>query len=253
MSTPTTIQEVQNQLDVIIEQAIINNDRIGIFAFIYRRTTAEIQKEIQLQSFEDNERLEKLDVAFASLYLEAYNNYTNHKPVSKCWEFAFNTKNESLTILQHILLGMNAHINLDLSVSTSATMAGSNLMAIENDFNKVNDILFNIVNEMQDRLSRVSHFMFLLDAIGENTDEKIIDFSMRKARQQAWNSANLLWSLGNKTNTDAIDKIDVLVLKLSEIIKSPKSKLLKYALKLISKFEEKDVGVILSKLKSTPF
>ena len=250
MNRPTTIQEVLNQLDAIIEQAIVNNDRVGLFAFIYRRTTAEIQKEIQLKNFEDNARLEKLDVAFANLYLDAYNNYTNHKPVSKCWEFAFHTKNESLTILQHILLGMNAHINLDLCISTSTTMAGKNLLAIENDFNKVNDILFNIVNEMQDRLSKVSHLVFLLDIIGKNSDEKIIDFSMRKARQQAWNSSNLLWALGNNDNAEAIDKIDVLVLKLSEIIKSPKSKILKFALKLISKFEEKDIGTIISKLKN---
>ena len=253
MHRPSTIQEVLDQLDTIIEQAIANNDRIGLFAFIYRRTTAEIQKEILLKNFEDNARLEKLDVAFANLYLDAYSNYINQKPVRKCWEFAFHSKNESLTILQHILLGMNAHINLDLSVSTSSTMVGADLITIENDFNKVNDILFNIVNEMQDRLSKVSRLMFLLDIIGKNTDEKMIDFSMRKARQQAWNSSNLLWSLGNKNNAEAIDKIDLIVLKLSEIIKSPNSKILKFALKLIGKFEEKDIGVIISKLKNNSF
>ncbi|QRM90894.1 hypothetical protein FG167_17130 [Lacinutrix sp. WUR7] len=253
MHRPTTIPEVLNQLDIIIEQSIANNDRIGLFAFIYRRTTAEILKEIQLKNFEDNARLEKLDVAFANLYLDAYNNYINNKPIRKCWEFAFHTKSESLTILQHILLGMNAHINLDLSISTSATMAGEDLVDIENDFNTINDILFSIVNEMQDRLSKVSRLMFLLDILGKNTDEKIIDFSMRKARQQAWNSTNLLWSIGNNANTEAIDKIDVLVLKLSEIIKSPKSKMLQFALKVIAKFEEKDVDIIISKLKSNSF
>ncbi|MDO6597195.1 DUF5995 family protein [Oceanihabitans sp. 2_MG-2023] len=250
MSRATTIQEVLHQLDAIIEQAILNNDRVGLFAFIYRRTTAEIQKEILLGNFEDNERLEKLDVAFANLYLDAHANYSKKTPVSKSWEFAFYAKNESLTILQHILLGMNAHINLDLSISTSTTMVNSNLITIENDFNKVNDILFHIVNEMQDRLSKVSRLMFLLDFIGKKTDEKIIDFSMRKARQQAWNNANLLWALGNNNNTEAINKIDLLVVKLSQIIKSPKSKILKFALQLIGKFEEKNVGLIISKLKA---
>ncbi|WP_152975562.1 DUF5995 family protein [Lacinutrix himadriensis] len=185
--------------------------------------------------------------------INPYNNYIHNKPISKCWEFAFHTKSEGLTILQHILLGMNAHINLDLSISTSATMQGENLIDIEKDFNTVNDILFNIVNEMQDRLSKVSRLMFLLDIIGKNTDEKIIDFSMRKARQQAWNSANLLWSLGNNTNTEAIAKIDVLVLKLSEVIKAPKSRILKFVLQAIAKFEEKEVGVIISKLKNNSF
>lgn len=248
MKQPTTIQEVLDQLDTIIDNAIASNDRSGIFAFVYRRTTAEIQKEILAESFDDAERLERMDVAFANLYLKAYRAYRNEEEVSNSWKFTFANSQEPLTILQHIMLGMNTHINLDLAIATSSTMSGYEISEIEHDFNHVNDVLFNIVNEMQDRLGRVSPLLFLLDWAGKNTDERIIDFSMRKARQQSWNSANLLWGLGNEQDL-AIEKIDRLVLKLGTVIKSPRSKLLRYFLKVIAWFDEKNVGTIIARLK----
>lgn len=98
MNRATTIQEVLDELDLIIEDSIARNDRLGLFAFVYRRTTAEIFKEIKLESFEDNQRMEKMDVVFANLYLQAYEGYKNNKRISKSWEFAFVNKSEPLTI-----------------------------------------------------------------------------------------------------------------------------------------------------------
>ncbi|MGB1309481.1 MAG: DUF5995 family protein [Oceanihabitans sp.] len=250
MPRATTIQNVLEQLDAIISESITTNSRMGLFAYVYRRTTAEIAAEIEKGSFEDNQRLEIMDVAFANLYLDAYHAYKNNKPISAVWAYAFNQTKEPLTILQHILLGMNAHINLDLAIATATTMAGKEIKNIEADFNKVNDILYQITNELQDRLSSVSPLMFLLDLIGKNSDEKIIDFSMRKAREQSWNSANLLWALGNNMDANAIKKIDLIVLKLSKIIKDPNSKIIHYALRLMHTFETKQVSTIIKKLQA---
>jgi len=252
MNQATNIQEVLDQLDSIIEDAIANNDRLGLFAYIYRRTTAEIAFEITKGNFEDNLRLEIMDVAFANLYLEAYKDYQNNKEVSVSWQFAFDNASEPLTILQHIMLGMNAHINLDLGVSTAATMMGKEIIDIEADFNKVNDILFQITNELQERLSRVSPLMFLLDLIGKNKDEQVIDFSMRKAREQSWNSANLLWALGDNDNKMAIQKIDGIVVKIAERIKAPKTRTVRFILKFMRRFEQKNVGTIIKELKVNP-
>ncbi|MGJ8744593.1 DUF5995 family protein [Polaribacter sp.] len=249
MPRATTIENVLKELDIIISESIANNSRMGLFAYIYRRTTAEIASEIALGNFEDNERLETLDVEFANLYLDAYKAYKNNQKLSASWTLAFENVTESLTIIQHIMLGMNAHINLDLAVATATTMSGSKIIDIENDFNKVNDILFQITNELQDRLSRVSPLLFLLDLIGNNNDEKIIDFSMRMARKQSWNAANLLWSLGDNQNENAIHKLDQVVLKIGEHIKTPKTKMVQFFLKCIQKFETKKVNNIITKLK----
>lgn len=236
-------------MDSIIETAVANDDRLGLFAYVYRRTTAQILKEVQLGNFEDNERMEKLDVEFANLYLDAYQDYINNREISKSWKFAFVNKEEPLTILQHIMMGMNTHINLDLGIAVSVVMNGKELSEIENDFNKINNILSDIVNEMQDRISRVSGLIFILDIAGKNSDEKVIDFSMRKARALSWNNANLLWALGIDHRDETIANMDLVVLKLSECIKSPKSKIVGFMLNIIRRFEEKKVGKVISKLR----
>lgn len=236
-------------MDSIIETAIANDNRLGLFAYVYRRTTAQILKEVQLENFEDNERMEKLDVEFANLYLDAYQDYQNNREISKSWKFAFINKDEPLTILQHIMMGINTHINLDLGIAVSTVMNGKELSEIENDFNRINNILSDIVNEIQDRISRVSRLLFLLDLAGKNSDEKVIDFSMRKARELSWNNANLLWTLGIDYQDETINNIDLVVLKLSEFIKSPKSKIVGFMLNIIRRFEEKNVGKVISKLR----
>jgi hypothetical protein len=250
MPRATTIKNVIEELDVIINESIMTNSRMGLFAYIYRRTTAEIAAEIALGHFMDNQNLELLDVAFANLYLDAYKAHKSNQNVSASWAFAFKQVDEPLTIVQHIMLGMNVHINLDLAVATANIMSGRKILDIEDDFNKVNDILLQITNELQDRLSRVSPLMFILDVLGENKDEKIIDFSMRKARQQSWNAANLLWSLEANQSGQAINSIDQLVLKLGECIKTPRTRTVRFFLRLIQKFETKRVSSIISKLRA---
>jgi hypothetical protein len=250
MAQATTIKEVLKELDIIIEQSIKENSRIGFFAYVYRRTTAEIASEIALGNFENNQRLETFDVVFANLYLKAYEAHKNNQPNSAAWTFTFDKVQNPLTILQHIMLGMNAHINLDLAIATASTMAGSDIKSIENDFNKVNDILFQITNELQDRLSKASPLLFVLDWLGSTKDEQILDFSMRKARKQAWNSAQLLWTLGESQNEVAKIELDHLVVKLSEIIESPKTIILRFLLKVVRFFETKKVALIINKLKA---
>lgn len=250
MSQITTINEVLKELDLIIEESIEQNSRMGLFAYVYRRTTAEIASEIALGNFEDNQRLESFDITFANFYLDAFKAYKNNRVTSAAWEFAFNQTRLPLTILQHVLLGMNAHINLDLAIATAASMAEDEIESFENDFNKVNDILFQITNELQDRLSRVSPLLFLVDWLGSTKDEQVLDFSMRKARYQAWNSAQLLWSIGDGKSAEAIMELDHLVIKLSKIIKSPKTAVMRFFLKAVQFFETKKVRVIIKKLKA---
>jgi len=189
---PATIDKVLSELDRIIENALKENSHLGIFAYIYRRTTARIKQAILEKQFEDNAHMELLDVAFANLYLNAYYEFERHGNISDSWKIAFQAKDEKLTIIQHIILGMNAHINLDLGVAAAFIAPGNNIISLKNDFMKVNENLKDLTNEMLARVSRVSRMMFLLDWVGKNTDEKIIDFSIVKAHEQTWNLASIL-------------------------------------------------------------
>lgn len=248
-----SIDEVISELDKIIDSTVAENNFLGIFAYVYRRTTAQIKQAIAEKQFEDNERMEILDVAFANLYLTEYQSFSNNLRCSDSWQIAFEAKNEKITIIQHTMLGMNAHINLDLGVAAATFAARTNMVSLKNDFMKVNQVLNNLVNEMQDRVAKVSRLMLVLDWIGENTDEQIINFSMVKAREQAWNFACYLADRDDIEKHSAIAKKDSRIAVFGEILKNPPGILLKIALKLVARFEEKDVKTIIQKLRDDRF
>ena len=244
-----SIDEVLLELDRIIENSVQENNYLGIFAYIYRRTTAQIKEEIAKQTFDDNERMERFDTTFANFYLTAYQNYFQDLPVSASWKIAFDARNENLTIIQHLLMGMNAHINLDLGVAAARIMEGQSFPDLKTDFMKVNDILAGLVNEMQIKIGRVSPLIFLLDWIGGRTDEKIIDFSMVKARRYSWNTATALSKLDEADQQQKINQVDQFVAELSELIRNPDSLILKFSIRFIRLFEERNLKRMIEKLE----
>lgn len=150
--------------------------------------------------------------------------------------------------VQHLMMGMNAHINLDLAVAASTFMADQPIQDFEHDFKVVNDILAELTNEMQYKLGKISFFMFLLDWFGKSKDDEVINFSITNARGQSWRTAQILWSLEQEDKPKFQSEVDKFVSKLSHVIKKPKSKILLKAIKIIKTFEEKDVAVVLRKL-----
>ncbi len=110
---PQTIDEVVEHLDALIDWARREHSRVGYFAAMYRGVTRRVHEGIIAGRFEDGERMERLDVAFASRYLEAVAQYRRGEPTTQAWNVAFAAATSWRPIvLQHLLLGINAHINL---------------------------------------------------------------------------------------------------------------------------------------------
>jgi hypothetical protein len=247
---PFTIDEVLQKLDEIIIETIKDKDYLGIFAYVYRRTTAQIKQGILDNQFEDNVRMEHMDVAFANKYISAYQNFkASSGTVSRSWTIPFQSGHEKLTIMQHLLMGMNAHINLDLGIAASETAPGIAITGLKNDFMKVNYILAGLTKEMQVRVGRISWWMFLVDWLGGKDDESVINFSMIKAREEAWSFACELAVLDEDQKKLKIAETDTVISALAEIIKRPPARILRNVLKFISKFEEQDVKKIIAALE----
>lgn len=247
---PNTIDEVLETLDDIIAETKSENNYLGIFAYVYRRTTAEIKKAILEKQFKDNEAMERFDVSFANLYIEAYWDFKAGKNTSDAWELSFHARNEKLIIMQHLILGMNAHINLDLGVAAGKFVPKGEIASIKDDFMKVNDILKALTNEMQEKIKRVSWWMFLLDWIGKDKDEILAGFSIKKARDFAWNVAlKINDSNSNDEQTTHIQEVDQWVTKIGKLVLNPPGKIIHWVLGFVKRFEEKDVGLIIDKLE----
>lgn len=252
MPQPATINDVLAELDKIVETTIDDNSYLGIFAYVYRRTTAAIAEGIREGRFEDGARMESFDVDFADRYIKAFWRHKDEEPVTGAWEVAFRAaENRSATILQHLLLGMNAHINLDLGIAAAGIAPGGTIGSLKNDFVTVNEILAGLVDEMQQRIARVSPLMFLLDWVGDSHDEAVVNFSIRKARNFAWRFAEDLAAAPDRDARDElILKADHHIAELGRIVADPPGFLLPRALTVIRWFEEKNTREVIDRLKA---
>lgn len=206
------IEEVIDQLDTIIQLTRSMPSRVGFFPSLYNKVTIRVAEGIQRGEFDDNARMERLDVIFANRYIDAWERYYCHAQrdnITHVWMDSFNMGDSSrLIILQHLLLGMNAHINLDLGAAAATVAPGVDLLDLEGDFIAINRVLAELVDVVQDELAALSPWMRWLDKLGGRMDEAIFNFSMRKARESAWTFARYLAALPEEEREKAIQKRD---------------------------------------------
>jgi len=70
--------------------------------------------------------MEKLDVSFANRYLGALEQWQKNIPLPVHGRSRWTDERSSILVLQHLLLGVNAHINLDLAIATVETIRATN-------------------------------------------------------------------------------------------------------------------------------
>jgi len=188
-----TIDEVVSFLDQIIEENKEIPSTMGYFAALYHKVTCKVKEGIENHFFDDNPRMERLDVIFANRYLQAYTNFKNGTPTSTSWLAAFDeADNYWFIVLQHLLLGMNAHINLDLGIAAAEVMKGEHIEDLKDDFDKINVILGELVQDVEKELSLIWTTLAKIIKKTEKFDTILIDFSMKLARDGAWKYATLL-------------------------------------------------------------
>lgn len=190
---PTDIDGVIERLETIILDCKARQDRLGYFAALYNRVTLAVRDGIRAGEFADGPRMEQLDVTFASRYLAAYDTYRSGELPSLAWLKAFQAaQNDDHVVLQHLLAGMNAHINLDLGVAAARTCAGSEIDGLQGDFDRINDVLAKLTPVVEQELDDCSPGFDVLSHCAPKLELKMVGFSMDKARAAAWSFAREL-------------------------------------------------------------
>lgn len=236
-----TIEEVLKKLDEIIAWSKANQSPAGYFACTYKMMTAQVLKGIQQKKFEDNPRMTMMDIAFANRYLDAWENYSKGRKCSNSWYLAFEaTKNKDLLILQHIFLGINAHINLDLGISAASIMPYRKINPLKTDFERINSMISSINQNVQDSLNKICYPVNLIDKLSNGKDNAILDFAISKARDTSWATAVISSNTPNFLKDSVINIVDYAAAKVASQILNPK--LLSSALaKELKKCESNDV------------
>ena len=222
MKQAATIDEVIQILNEIIADTKKEASPLGYFAVLYCKVTEKVKEGIHNDAFENGPRMEQLDVVFANRYIKAYYEYNENLKPSSCWKVAFEQgDNFWLIVLQHLLLGMNAHINLDLGIAAAEVCPGDKIHGLHNDFNKINQILASLVNNVEKALSDVWPTLKWILSKTKNVDTFLVDFSMQTARDGAWEFALELAPMDTTDFEKAVQARDVRITEITQLITDP--------------------------------
>lgn len=240
-SPATSIDEVVERLTAVVDWTRTTGSRLGYFAALYRKVTMSVRDGIRRGDFDDAARMERFDVNFANRYLQALVDVRHDTAPSEVWAFAFEAADEFWPIvLQHLLLGTNAHINLDLGIAAAQTMRGERLEELRDDFNRINAVLAALVDGVQGELAEVWLTLRLFDRFLGDVHDSLINFSMGHARDEAWRFAIRLANTPERDWPAAIHAQDGKVLRIARAVRRP-GFLLGAAIRVVRLGEVQDV------------
>ncbi len=217
-----TIDDVLYNLDQVIAAARDQHDRVGYFACLYRHVTWAVRDGIVKKQFEDGQRMETIDVAFANRYFNALDQWRHGELQMQAWRIAFDTtRSRKPIVMQHLFLAMNAHINLDLAVVAAQICPGDQLASFQNDFNTMNDLLAKLVPHIEKDLSRIWSMLRTIHRLLHGGEDTLLSFSMQVARAWAWDTAQKLAFISADEQAAEIHKLDAQAALLAHDILNP--------------------------------
>jgi hypothetical protein len=243
-----TIDDVLRALDGIIDWAWHEKSRLGYFTALYRRVTRAVKDGIAKKQFQNGPLVERLDINFAGRYLEAFEQFRSGQQPAVSWQIAFRAAHRWRPIVvQHLLAGINAHINLDLGIAAAVTAPGDQLPGLQADFDQINQVLAGLVSTVEKEIAAVSPLLGLLETLSLKTDTAIINFSLDEARKFAWDHAVKMAPLSPPEMQAAIHDLDLEAAKFGHTVVSPPW-LVKLKLMPIRLFESSNVRRVLDVL-----
>jgi hypothetical protein len=215
-----TIDEAIAAMDRRIDRALESGDPRGFFTCVYRSVTARVRDGIRAGEFDDCERMERFDVAFARLYLDAADGFETGAQISRSWRVVFEAPASALAV-QHVMAGMNAHINLDLGLAAASVQQGAAVGDLRDDFERLNDVLAAMIDRMQDALTHTAPWTGVVDGWSGRVDELVSGWSIEYARGRAWSFAERLAVADDRERRSLVDARDTRVAALGGRILNP--------------------------------
>lgn len=205
-----TVQGVIEELEAI-EAAIAERgaplDGVACFNRLYLAVTRAVDAAARAGRFADPEFVCRLDVDFADIYFEAVAADRDGTAVPGAWRPLFKRRADTrIEPLQFALAGMNAHINHDLPLALVATWSGIGKRDRDSrshrDFRLVNDILEQV--QRQVKASLESEALVEVDRALGKADDVLAMWSVARARDHAWMTAEALWDLRDVRGADDV-------------------------------------------------
>jgi hypothetical protein len=191
-SIESVVAAMQARLDGLRPE----QEHLREFLGTYQRTTLAVGKAVHGGAFEDPEWVERWDVVFAELYVDALDAHLGGGTPSRPWRLAFEAPPD-LPALRLVLLGINAHVNYDLpqallAVISDADFADPALMdRRRRDHERIDGVLAARVAAEDDELAARSA-RSLLDRALQPLNRISSKRFLREARLKVWHNTTEL-------------------------------------------------------------
>jgi hypothetical protein len=179
------------------------------FLATYLRTTRAVAEELGRGGFRDPAWVERWDVAFADLYLDAVEDRQAGRCPPEPWAVAFGAdERDGLPPLRHVLLGMNAHINFDLAQSLLAVITPAEfddpaLLARRHaDHEHIDQVLVARVGAEDTELEAAGGPRSRTDRLLQPLNRLATKRFLRESRAKVWANTHLL-DAARRTGPDA--------------------------------------------------
>ena len=212
------IDELIARMAVLLTRLEAAGDQRRYFHATYQRTTIAVAAELKRGGFADADWVERWDVVFAELYLDALEAGLAGRTPARPWAIAFGAP-AALPPLRHVLLGMNAHINYDLpqalvAVITPGQFGDPALLARrEADHRAIDAVLAARIAAEDDELTRLSGPAPALDRLLRPASRRGTQRFLREARRKVWANAIAL----NTARQRSADAYSAALARLEEL------------------------------------
>jgi hypothetical protein len=216
-ATATVGPVLDDTIEALRAVALDADDASGYFPAMYARVTDRIDRAAADGQFGDGAGMAAFARAFAGWYLRPS---TGEPPIPGAWRAAWDVAGDRrLLIVQHLLLGINAHVNHDLpQVVIDVADERGDLAGIRTDFDAVNRVLADTLPEVLRDLGRASRWVNLAASSGGG---RLFEFSLTAARDQAWRYATRCWPLGGADRAREAAVLDEMVRVLAYLVAHP--------------------------------
>lgn len=191
------LQKMNEQVRFWEEQ----DDMRVVFLKCYSMMTENMLEAIREQRFNDNAWVERLLHRFAEYYFEALACYDCGDAVPLVWQKVHEASAQrKLHVLQHLLLGVNAHINYDLVLTLDEILRDEwDSLSEEERSNRyadhcmVNRIIGETIDAVQDEVVEdISPYMDMIDKLMGRQDERLLLRLIAEWRDDVWEKAAAL-------------------------------------------------------------
>ncbi len=189
-------------------------DRRAIFLRCYSMMTENMCLAIDQKRFQDNEWVEGLLRLFADYYFDALTCFDCGEDVPKIWESVHQAAafEKQLHVLQHLLMGVNAHINYDLVLTLYdllhpewEQLSESQRKTRYEDHCLVNTIIAETIDAVQDEvIEKHAPSMEWLDQLMGRLDEYLTVSLIRRWRDEVWQHTMALLQCKEQIQRQAI-------------------------------------------------